>query len=168
MGGGGSGWGRKSPTPKPQTYPLQGAFRTFMDTRGRMVCACSQHRRHEPNKLGRLLGGHVMFSLIGIFRIFVHRALRAILKQAVQSHCAYLVAVKQAWVGSCFVAVILGGSWYFVATYNCTYHCTHSHLRALKGLTSTVISTVWLTSTMNLQVQACTGPQAPPEDRLLP
>ena len=30
----------------------------------------------------------------------------------------------------------LGGSWYLLTSYNCTYHCTYDHMRTLKGLIS--------------------------------
>ena len=37
---------------------------------------------------------------------------------------------------------VLGGSWYLVTNYNCTYNPNYNSIRALKGLISTVISTV--------------------------
>ena len=30
----------------------------------------------------------------------------------------------------------LGGSWYLLTNFNCTYNCTYEHIRALKGLLS--------------------------------
>ena len=37
---------------------------------------------------------------------------------------------------------LLGGSWYIVTKYNCTDNPNYNYIRALKGLISTVISTV--------------------------
>ena len=28
---------------------------------------------------------------------------------------------------------LLGGSWYLLTNYNCTYSCTYNHIRALQG-----------------------------------
>ena len=38
--------------------------------------------------------------------------------------------------------LVLGGSWYLVTNYDCTYNPNYNSIRALKGLLSTVISTV--------------------------
>ena len=35
---------------------------------------------------------------------------------------------------------LLGGSWYLLTNYNCTYECTYDPIRALKGLISTAIT----------------------------
>ena len=40
-----------------------------------------------------------------------------------------------------FVVSLLGGSWYLVTNYICTYNPNYNYIRALKGLISTVIST---------------------------
>ena len=33
-------------------------------------------------------------------------------------------------------STVLGGSWYLLTNYDCTYNCTYNHIRALKGLIS--------------------------------
>ena len=39
------------------------------------------------------------------------------------------------WVLMVKVSItILGGSWYLLTSYSCTYNCTYNHIRALKGL----------------------------------
>ena len=67
-----------------------------------------------------------------------------------------MLKAPQARMAITFVenGALLGGSWYFLTNDNCTYNCTYDHIRALKGLIRTEISTVviGLKSTMNLQV----------------
>ena len=61
------------------------------------------------------------------------------------SGCALALMLSFASLGCALAAAmtlqpcgdgLLGGSWYFVTTFNCTYICTYNHIRALKGLTS--------------------------------